>query len=58
MAEQKRSQNFVVLVVKDNDGNVLKLSDKNVEVVTIAKKFSLEMFNQIKDTEGAFMITV
>ena len=43
MAEQKRSQNLVVLVVKDNDGKVIPLTDKNVEVVPVTKKFSLDL---------------
>lgn len=58
MTEQKRSQNLVVLVVKDNEGNVIPLTDKNVEVVAVTKKFSLDLYKKVQDTEGAFIVMI
>ena len=58
MTEQKRSQNLVVLVVKDNEGNIIPLTDKNVEVVAVAKKFSLDLYKKVQDTEGAFVVMI
>lgn len=58
MTEQKRSQNLVVLVVKDNDDNVIPLTDKNIEVVAVAKKFSLDLYKKVQGTSGAFIVMI
>lgn len=58
MTEQKRSQNLVVLVVKDNEGNIIPLTDKNVEIVTVTKKFSLDVYKKVQETEGAFIVMI
>lgn len=58
MAEQKRSQNLVVLVVKDNEGNVIPLTDKNVEIIAVTKKFSLDLYQKVQATNGAFIVMI
>ena len=58
MAETKRSQNLVVMVIRDNDGNIIKLTDKNIEIVEVSKKLSLDLYAKIQATEGAVLVMI
>lgn len=58
MAETKRSQNLVVMVVRDNEGNIIKLTDKNIEIVEVSKKLSLDLYKKVQATEGAVLVMI
>lgn len=58
MAERKTQQNIVIMVIKDNEGKVLPLSEKNVEIVEVSKKFTLDTYTKAKTTEGAFIVMI
>lgn len=58
MSTKTQAQNIVIMVVKDNEGNILPLSDKNIEVVRVDKKFTIDTYTKAKETEGAFIVVI
>lgn len=57
-SKKRSSQVLAVLVVKDNDGNVLQISDKNIEVISVEKKFTLSLYKTLRDTPGAVVVMI
>lgn len=58
MTEKKRSQILAAIVVRDDEGKIIPLTDKNIQVIEVAKKLSLDLYKRVQETEGAFLIMI
>lgn len=58
-AQRSRQKMLVVLVVRDAEGNIIPgLSHKNVEILSVEKKITIDLHEKILATPGAFFMSV
>lgn len=54
-----RQPNLVVLQVLDKEGNpILGLKNENIKVIEVTKKLSMDLYNKIQETPGAFIAKI
>lgn len=54
-----RQPNLVAIQIVDKDGNpIADLSEKNVKILAVTKKISVELYNQLKETPGSFIVRI